>query len=500
MNTLRQSTKATLVKILVAIPLLVLFAGLKANAVTVDSDSKKKSDDESRPKDGLSACYYLTDKDDKKDCLSRYSSDKGDSCTVKRKEALEASKEIKKACGDAGMSGEECYSQAKRCSEVSRESATDNDNSKFSIFNSLASAYGVDTSSMNANKKKNQNGCPQYSGEDYRKRLKEINDELKDVKKDITDLKKESTDLEKDTQKDMQDTQKDIQEAQKDMQKDLHDIDDDTRKQMNDLTKDQSSLRQQLDENDQKIVDLRGQMAQSEADKAEQMIAMNDAMIKDACVAKYETELYNTQQQKLNRSVSFAQMKQTKQKLRNIYNSCIMGYQAKRVSIITGTDSKQSTIKSKIISAQSAMEETQHGIDLAQSQTNEIQTSATTKKNEAQQGLAQKMQTAQTSLQTSQTNMQKQQQNFQSRYTELNKRQNELTAELNAMGSEPDPDATMSPRKAAGIIKAQLEPMNVYSESDCCQGKKESLCKEAARFNDADPNESDPQFKNGGSQ
>ena len=501
MNTPRSTTKLSVVKILITI--LALVTATYANAATTQDEntgnnSQRNNNIISSDSAALAECYKISDEAKSDKCVASVNALAGqnnsDNCLSKKREAAIAKKEIDDACANSGSGGDtDCYSQAKRCENIIQDSE---EPSPMDQLYSAASTYTGSNITPPASKK-NQNGCPQFSSEQYLKRRKEITDELKDIKKDIADAKKDSADLEKDTQKDIKDAQKDVQDAQKDQQKSLHDIDDDVRDQVKKTSENQSSLKKALTDNDLNIVKLRGKAMESESDKATKLIQINDSAVQDTCLADYQKKLDAYTATKLRASLSFAEMKSMKNSLLNSYNTCIKGYEQQRVALMQSKSQEQAEIRQQIIAAQSDMDETQHSLDLTQTQLTEIQSAATKKKSEAAQQLQQSMQTAQTSMQTASQNMQKQQQIFTQKQADLQKRMNELNAELNAMGTQPDSDSTMSTKKAAAIIRSRIQTVSRYSsDKTCCSSKnKDPLCSLPSAYDDANEDDSDPAVK-----
>jgi DNA repair exonuclease SbcCD ATPase subunit len=512
MNTLRSTTKLSVVKILITIPVLMLMLSGLAYADTRDS-AKVRSDGTDGDPSGNNdieiaklriACRKPENNstpEKVQECLDDLkitsNSLSGENCLSQKKDAAAAKKDIDDACTNSGSGGDsDCYSQAKRCENVIQDA--DGPSPMDQIYSAASSYTG--TTIAPPTSKKNQNGCPQFSSEQYLKRRKEITDELSKLKDDIRAAKKESADLEKDTQKDIKDAQKDVQDAQAKQKEDGHKVDDDTREQVKKASDNQGTLKKALTDNDLNIVKLRGKAMQSQEDQASKLIQINDNAVKDICVAQYQTRLDAFMSARAKMSLSFAEMKSTKNSMISGYQTCIKTYEQQRVALMESKSQEQAEIRQQIGAAQSDMDETQHSLDLTQTQLTEIQTSAKAKKNEGGQQLQASMQTAQTSMQTASQNMQKQQQIFTQKQTDLNKRMNDLNAELNAMGTQPDSDATMSTKKAAAIIRSRIQTISSYSSnSKCCpSGSKDPLCGLPAKYDDADENASDPQFKGSG--
>lgn len=504
MNTLRETTKPSLVKILITIPaLIILMASVTAKAADDDDDGpRSKSSNSGASADAVAKCYSMPNPTDARidSCMKAVkdvaAAGNSSSCASAEKRALDAKRNITKLCSEGGL-GDKCYERAKLCADVAR--ATDEPDSTSAIQSALSSLMGNTNVAPITPKKREPTGCPQYTYDGYTKRRKEINDELKQLKEDLNRSKTDAADLEKETQEDLKKTQEDLNTAQKDKQDALHDVDDDTRKQVSEASENQSKMKSALSATDLKIIELRGAIQASQADAADKLLQINTDAVKDTCMATYEERLNKYQSSKLKSSIGFGEMKRLKSALLASYTNCIKMYDQKRINLMTQKEQEQAELRQKINAAAGDMEETERSIDLAKNQLNEIQTAAAAKKKEAEANLLQKMQTANTSAATTAQNMQKRQATFQTKDSELQKRINELNTELSLMGDEPDPDATTTPRKVASQIKGEMAVITAFKEIKdpvaCCpagKGKRSSLCDEPDAYRKADPSDVDP--------
>lgn len=405
-----------------------------------------------------------SDAESQKSCLAKKC--RGDLLTS----AQSAVKEMKTACAEGSL-GDNCFEKAVTCSVVTKEQTFD---TATTLTNAVLQGMGLNqAASLGTPKSSSTSTCPQYSGQNYQQRKRDLESDIKDIQNQLNDLKKDLAQQQKDTQKEISDIQDDIQKSKKDTDKAKADLDTDQRQQIADFNKNQNDLKNQMRQNNLNMLQLKGKLVDSQRNQSMDLLKLNDSATKAACVKAAQEAYSKFQAAAAATSMSFATRSQQKQMVLNQYNDCLKTFDQSRQQTIEKYRQEQQTLSTSIAQAQSELDDMQHSMDLAQSQLTEMQNSNTAQKSKIDQDLIQEMQTAQTKMQAAQSDFQQQQQIATQRQQELNQQLNAKQNELNSLGPVPDSDATTSSAKASAKIRAN-EPILEGYINTCC--KDNSLC------------------------
>lgn len=392
-------------------------------------------------------------------------------CKELRDKMDDVDREIGDACKRAGLgevSG--CVSRAKMCGETSGSDS-------FNTIGSFAKAFGIDglTSIGSA--------CPQMNGRDYFTEKEKLEKDIKDTEKELADLNDDQAEIEADYNKENQDIQKTLTEAQEDFKKKKLEIAQSDRERVSDFMNTQNQAKEELRKEGEKIIRLRGQLIQSQRDKALKMLAMSEAAGKRACMKAVKDA------KKTYDSVPFSKleklMKEKRRKredLINIYEDCMDAFDQQRIALNESKRQEQEELNNQIDSTQARMDEIQNSLNLADSQLKEMKEAASKEEADALQSVIDLGQRSQQQMKDAYDKRQKKSQTLAAKTQSLTAALNRINQSLMTLGPAPKRTSEDSVDEASSTISAQINILEkIKADSSCVDPKLNSQIKKNSK-------------------
>jgi DNA repair exonuclease SbcCD ATPase subunit len=379
-------------------------------------------------------------------------------CNRLRDEFKQANIKLGEACKKAGLSTADCINKSKQCAEVASSDS-------FSTMDAFAMLMtGAPAGSLDGMK---GGGCPQYSGRDYFTDRKDLEKEMKDTSKDLANLNDEQAKIQEAYNKDIQDFTESFNKAQEKLNETTHQLEQDERDRLAQFMQSQSQAKEDLRKKGADILRLRGQLIQSQRDKALKMIAMTEASGKRACMKAVAESRKNYESLGASTNSNHIQnAKKKKQDLINTYNDCMDAFDQQRMALMESKKQEQEDLTKQINNLQSSVDEIQNSMNLASTQLEEIKQATAKKKNEAVESVMKlgvitqdKMSTAAQKLNTNKQTIAAKIQNHQG---ELNR----ANIKLMSMGPVPPKGSEISVASARSEIDSQIEILSQIAVAD----------------------------------
>lgn len=385
-------------------------------------------------------------------------------CERAQESMKQSRNKIAEACRKAGMSAKaDCVEKANSCSEASGEES-------FSSVQAFATVLGVPATGPGIG-----GACPQMNGRDYFTEKDKIMKEIKDTEKDLAELNDDKAKIQDDYNKEMQELQEALTKAQEDLKKKNLEIEQKDRERIAEFHTSQNQAKEELRKKGAEILRLRGNLIQSQRDKALKLIAMTEASGKRACMKavndarkSYDSVSGGTS------SNHIAQAKQKKKELINIYNDCMEAFDQQRIALNESKKQEQDELNQQINDLQSSMDEIQNSLNLASSQLDEMKQAAEKEKSDALQSVIDLGTLNQQKMQAAYTKMQENLKTLATKSTSLQAALNRANQSLLTMGPAPKSRSSeYTPSDASSEISSEqenIEDQKAILKSLSCPG------------------------------
>ncbi|WP_374029406.1 hypothetical protein [Bdellovibrio bacteriovorus] len=360
----------------------------------------------------------------------------------------EATRKIGEACRKAGLSGgSNCVAKAKNCAGTSGEDS-------FNTVDAFATVMGLPAGSL-ANVSA---ACPQMSGRDYFTEKDKIQKEIKDTEKELADLNDDKAQIQDDYNKEMEEIQKTLTEAQENYKKKELEIGEKERERIAEFNASQTQAKEEMRKKATEILRVRGQLIQSQRDKALKLIAMTEASGKRACMKAVTDAKKSYESVSASTSANhIAQAKKKKQELINIYNDCMDAFDQQRVALNESKRQEQDELTKQINDLQTSMDEVQNSLNLAQNQLEEMKQASAKEKNDALQSVIDLGNRLNQRMQAAYTKMQENLKTLAAKSASLQAALNRANQSLMTLGPAPkNKSSDYAPSDASSEIEAQI--------------------------------------------
>lgn len=377
-----------------------------------------------------------------------------DRCERASESIRQSRNKISEACRKAGMSGSgNCAEKADSCSKESGEES-------FDTMAAFATVLGVPAYAATGI----GSACPQMNGRDYFTEKDKILKDIQETEKELAELNDDKAKIQDDYNKEMQDLQETLTKAQEDLKKKNLDIEQKDRERIAEFNSSQNQAKEELRKKGSEILRLRGNLIQSQRDKALKLIAMTDASGKRACMKAV------TEAKKSYESVSagtssnhIAQAKQKKKELINIYNDCMEAFDQQRLALNESKKQEQDELNKQITDLQSSVDEIQNSLNLAASQLEEMKQAAAKEKSDALQSVIDLGTMSQQKMQAAYAKMQENLKTLATKSSSLQAALNRANQSLLTLGPAPKSRSSeYSPSDASSEINSEQE--NIESQ------------------------------------
>ncbi|KYG70729.1 hypothetical protein [Bdellovibrio bacteriovorus] len=371
-------------------------------------------------------------------------------CRDARDKMDRAEEKIGEACKKAGLgSAKDCISKAKSCGASSGEDS-------FDTTAAFATVLGLSSTAASGLQNISK-ACPQMNGRDYFTEKNNIQKEIKDTEKELAELNDDKAQIQEDYQKEMDKIQETLTKAQEDYKAKSLEIDSKERERIAEFNNSQNQAKEEMRKKGADILKLRGQVTQSQRDKALKLIAMTDASGKRACM-KAVTEAKKSYES-VSASTSsnhIAQAKKKRQELINIYNDCMDAFDQQRIALNESKKQEQDELNRQIADLQSSYDEIQNSLNLASSQLEEMKQSSLKEKSDALQSVIDLGTRSQTQMQTAYTKMQENLKTLATKQASLTAALNRANQSLMTLGPAPKRSAEDTADEASSEISSQI--------------------------------------------
>ncbi|WP_415061679.1 hypothetical protein [Bdellovibrio sp.] len=396
-------------------------------------------------------------------------------CRNAENDYKQAETKIAESCRKAGL-GADCVSKAKSCAATSGEDSFDS----VSVF---ATALGLPAGSTAGI----SSACPQQGGRDYFQDKDKIQKEIKDVEQDLADLNDDKAKIQDDYNKQVQDIQESLTKAQEDYKKKELEIGEKERQRIAEFNNSQNQAKEEIRKRSAEVLKLRGQLIQSQRDKALKLIAMTDASGKRACMKAVSEAKKSYDSVSSGTSANhIAQAKQKKTELINIYNDCMSAFDQQRVALNESKRQEQEEINQQINDAQSNMDEIQNSLNLASTQLEEMKQASQKEKSDALQSVIDLGTRSQQQMQAAYNKMQENLKTLAAKSASLQAALNRSNQSLMSLGPAPKRGSEYSPADASSEISAQvniLESISSNPDLSACPQLKGVVEKKVKAYN-----------------
>lgn len=434
MNKNSSQRQSTVVKVFINTVAILSLISSSASLAARNDDEEKKDKKES--------AFVDTQKGQEIDNANRR-------CQRAEERVYQARTKIKEACRKAGLPGgtDGCLKAAENCAGTSGEES-------FDTTAILVSALGLPAGSTSGS-----SACPQMSGRDYFTEKDKLQKDIKDTEKDLAELNDDKAKLQDDYNKEMQDIQEALTKAQEDLKEKNLDLEQKDRERQAEFQNSQNQAKEELRKKGADILRLRGQLIQSQRDKALKMIAMTDASGKRACMkAVRDAKKAYDNVSSASSSNHLAQAKQKKEELINTYNDCMEAFDQQRVALNESKKQEQDQINQQIDDLQSSVDEIQNSLNLASTQLEEIKQAAATKKNDALQSVIDLGTRSQNKMQAAYTKLQENLKTLAAKSASLQAALNRANASMMTLGPAPKSRSSdYAPSDASSEIAGEIE-------------------------------------------
>ncbi|WP_291516171.1 hypothetical protein [Bdellovibrio sp. ArHS] len=371
-------------------------------------------------------------------------------CRDARDKMDRAEEKIGEACKKAGLgSAKDCISKAKSCATASGEDSFDT-TAAFATVLGMSSTAATGLQNIS-------NACPQMNGRDYFTEKNNIQKEIKDTEKELAELNDDKAQIQEDYQKEMDKIQETLTKAQEDYKAKSLEIDTKERERIADFNSSQNQAKEEMRKKGSDILKLRGQLVQSQRDKALKMIAMTEASGKRACMkAVNDAKKSYDSVSSATSANHIAQAKKKRQELINIYNDCMDAFDQQRVALNESKKQEQDELTKQIADIQSSFDEIQNSLNLASSQLEEMKQASVKEKSDALQSVIDLGTRSQTQMQTAYTKMQENLKTLASKQASLQAALNRANQSLMTLGPAPKRGAEDTADEASSEISSQI--------------------------------------------
>lgn len=387
----------------------------------------------------------------------------------------DATRKIGEACRKAGLSGSSnCVAKSTNCAKESGEES-------FDSVQAFGMVLGVPAGAVNGV----TSACPQMNGRDYFSEKDRIQKEIKDTEKELAELNDDKAKIQDDYNKDVQDIQEALTKAQEDFKKHSLEIDQKERERIAEFNNSQNQAKEELRKKGAEILRLRGQLIQSQRDKALKLIAMTEASGKRACMKAV------TDAKKAYEGVSagtsanhIAQAKKKRQDLINIYNDCMEAFDQQRIALNESKKQEQDELNNQIANTQSSIDEIQNSLNLASNQLEEMKQASVKEKNDALQSVIDLGTRSQQKMQAAYTKLQENLKTIAAKSASLQSALNRANQALMTLGPAPKSKSSdYTPSDASSEIDAQISVIERAKRGmpSSCAGEVEKASKEALK-------------------
>lgn len=374
------------------------------------------------------------------------------SCERKLESIKESRKKAAEFCRKAGLSSSTegdsfCVQKSLDCgNEVGKES--------FDSVDAIAAVFGVPADDS----KKLADACPIMSGRDYFKEKDAITKEIKETEKELAELNDDKAEIQEKYNETMQDLQEALTKAQEDLKEKNLKMEQEDRDRIAEFHATQNQAKDELRKKGAEILRLRGQVIQSQRDKALKLIAMTDASGKRACMkAVREAKKSYESISGSSSSNHIAQSKQKKQDLINLYNDCMEAFDQQRIALNESKRQEQIELNTQIDSLQSSMDEIQNSLNLANSQLEEMKQASEKRKSDALQSVIDLGTLTQQKMQAAYSKLQENLKTIAAKGTSLQAALNRANASLMTLGPAPKSrNSEYAPSDASADISAEV--------------------------------------------
>ncbi len=396
-------------------------------------------------------------------------------CRNAENDYKQAETKIAESCRKAGM-GSDCVSKSKSCASASGEES-------FDSVSAFATVLGMPAGNLSGI----STACPQMGGRDYFQEKDKIQKEIKDIEQDLADLNDDKAKIQDDYNKQVQDIQESLTKAQEDYKKKELEIGEKERERIAEFNNSQNQAKEEIRKRSAEVLKLRGQLIQSQRDKALKLIAMTEASGKRACMKAVSEAKKSYDSVSSGTSANhIAQAKQKKAELINIYNDCMSAFDQQRVALNESKRQEQEEINQQISDAQSNMDEIQNSLNLASTQLEEMKQASQKEKSDALQSVIDLGTRSQQQMQAAYTKMQENLKTLAAKSSSLQAALNRANQSLMSLGAAPKRGSEYSPADASSEISAQvniLESISSNPDLSACPQLKSAVEKKVKAYN-----------------
>lgn len=364
-------------------------------------------------------------------------------------EFKQANIKLGEACKKAGLSTADCINKSQQCAAAASSDS-------FSTMDAFAMFMtGAPAGSLNGMA---GGGCPQYSGRDYFTDREKIEKELKDTSKELANLNDDQAKIQEEYSKNIQELTESFNKAQEKLSETTHQLEQDERDRLAQFMQSQSQAKEELRKKGADILKLRGQLIQSQRDKALKMIAMTEASGKRACMKAVAEARKNYESLGTNTNANHIQnAKKKKQDLINTYNDCMDAFDQQRIALMESKKQEQEELTTQINSLQSSVDEIQNSMNLASTQLEEIKQATQKKKNEAVESVMKLGVITQDKMASAAQKLNANKQTIAAKMQNLQGELNRANIKLMTMGPVPPRGSEISVASARSDIDSQIE-------------------------------------------
>lgn len=490
MSQISQKTNKSAVKIVIkifmAVGLLSPTFSASVSFATAEDIAQKCASQAGLTENGQRACIERETakeesaakaKVEKAKALIQAKKDAALTCTEATKLVSTTSKDLNKSCSEAGL-GKDCAEKATACADASGEEPQDS-------ITALTEAAGLGQYSAaiktatagNKSKDEEGNSCAKYSGKDYYETKKKSEEDLDKVAEDLAKLTEEKAKLQKDFAKELQDIQESVTKAQEELEAQKLKIKDSKRERIANFQNTQNQQKDQLRQKNMSILKIKGDIINSDRDKAMKLVALTDASGKRTCMNEYNKARASYQKTSTSSTSNHLASASAKKKdVIAVYTDCIAIFQQQRVALNESKKQEMDTLNAQLANLQSEVDDLTGNMELSANQLNEMETDAATEQSQAEQKVIKFMQTAQQKMLSAQQELTTNVQALTQKETALKTKQNRINNSLMTMG--PIPKSRSSKSTAVDVV-GEVESLS-ETLADAKKAQKEACSSTAA--------------------
>lgn len=422
----------------------------------------------------------FSDEAKRQECLDKKNS--ASICERKETELKEANNSIKEACSKAGLKS------ANRCLEAALTCDEDVEDEPVSGRYGLTQAVATITGQTIPETYGSDGSCPQYSGQDYADKKKDIDDDIKEINEDLADLTKEQGEIKAQYSKDIQEIKKDINDSQAELEKQKKALSAEQRADLEAKQKEQAQNAETLEQLGMSKMDLENKLTQAQIDQATELIKYSDSAVSVECL-KQAQEYKASVKALYKRGTGSGSLVMAGKGINTAAaakaKACVATFQKARIKIMTAGESQQKLLRAQIESTANKIANLRVQIETATANFATTQTEQTAAQTDAENQVIKKMQLAAEEMQSLATKLQddgaaiaQKQQNLKQALLRANNRLSELTA-----GGTPRSGSQQSVAEASATIGSDVETVKSIIEGfgDKCEGLKSAYYKAAGK-------------------